>query len=138
MTGHPGEGVKEFEELLNFVEKIRFDRLGVFTYSEEEDTYSARKYADDVPEELKIERSERIMQLQSLISLQNNQSIVGRNIKVLIDRKEGSYFIGRTESDSPEIDNEVLINNAKNMNIGEFYNVKVVKAEEYDLFAKTI
>jgi len=135
MTGHPGEGEKEFEELLNFVDKIRFDRLGVFTYSEEEDTYSAKKYLDEISEEIKLERSERIMQLQSSISLQHNQSTIDNVIKVLIDRREGSYFIGRSESDSPEIDNEVLINNEKILKIGEFYNVKVVKAEEYDLFA---
>jgi ribosomal protein S12 methylthiotransferase len=138
MVGHPGEGEKEYDELLNFVENIRFNRLGIFTYSEEEDTFGARNYPDEISEEIKTNRSERIMQLQSSISLQNNLSKIGNTIKVLIDRKEGNYFIGRTESDSPEIDNEVLIKDDKELKIGEFYNVEVDNAEEYDLFAKIL
>jgi ribosomal protein S12 methylthiotransferase len=136
MVGHPGENEKEFEELMNFVENIRFNRLGVFTYSEEEDTFGARNYPDEIPEETKIIRSEAIMQLQSSISFQNNAIKIGSTIKVLIDRKEGDFFIGRTESDSPEIDNEVLVSNKKGIKIGEFYNVEVTSAEEFDLFAK--
>jgi ribosomal protein S12 methylthiotransferase len=138
MVGHPGENEKEFEELVNFVENIRFNRLGVFTYSEEEDTFGARNYPDKISEITKIERSEKIMQLQSSISLQHNKSKIGNVVKVLIDRNEGSYFIGRTEADSPEIDNEVLVSGDKNLKIGEFYNVEVTSAEEYDLFAKRI
>lgn len=136
MTGHPGEGEKEFEELLEFVERVEFDRLGVFTYSEEEDTYGARNLKDEVPEQVKNYRSERIMELQRGMSAKHNQSKTGKELKVIIDRKEGDYYIGRTEGDSPEVDNEVLVTSEVTLEAGKFYTVKIYDSEEYDLFAK--
>jgi ribosomal protein S12 methylthiotransferase len=132
MVGHPGEGEKEFEELMQFVELMQFDRLGVFTYSEEEDTFSARSFKDDVPEEVKNQRLETLMEMQSGISYQKNQSKVGTVLKTLIDRREGDYYIGRTEYDSPEVDNEVLIGQ-DGLEIGGFYQVRITKADEFDL-----
>jgi ribosomal protein S12 methylthiotransferase len=136
MVGHPGEGQSEYDELVEFVQKVRFDRLGVFTYSEEEDTYGAKHYADRVTEEEKEDRSSQIMYIQRDISLQLNTGKIGKKFKTIIDRREGDYFIGRTEADSPEVDNEVLIKSAIPLNIGEFREVKIIAAEEYDLMAE--
>ncbi len=138
MTGHPGEGEKEFEELVRFVERIQFDRLGVFTYSEEEGTFGARNLKDEVPEETGKMRSERIMELQQAISRSLNLAKVGKSLDVMIDRQEGDYYIGRSEGDSPEVDNEVLINSNVQLGTGKFYKVNITAAEEYDLHAEYI
>jgi ribosomal protein S12 methylthiotransferase len=137
MTGHPGEGEKEFAELKQFVKEVRFDRLGVFAYSEEEDTWAAEKYEDSVPPEVKKERAAELMEIQQGISKELNLSKINKSIKVLIDRQEGDYYIGRSESDSPEVDNEILIH-ASNVRLhtGKFYNVKITGAEEFDLYGE--
>jgi len=138
IVGYPGETEKEFQELLDFVEESKFDRLGVFTYSHEENTHSFN-LEDDVPEEVKHQRAEEVMELQSSISYELNQKRVGKTYKVLFDRKEGDYFIGRTEYDSPDVDNEVIIN-AKNfyVRIGDFANIKITKADHYDLYGEVV
>jgi ribosomal protein S12 methylthiotransferase len=139
MTGFPGETDKEFKELLNFVEEVRFDRLGVFTYSEEENTHAALKYDDDVPNEIKQERMEIIMSVQEKISLKKNQQKVGKIFDVLIDRKEGDNYIGRTEYDSYEVDNEVIIKNNNLQNItGKIKKVKITEASEFDLLGNIV
>jgi ribosomal protein S12 methylthiotransferase len=138
IAGHPGETEAEFEEMMKFVETSRFDRLGVFAYSHEENTH-AYSMKDDVPEETKHERVERLMDLQQGISLELNQAKVGKTFKVLIDRKEGGSFYGRTEFDSPEVDNEVIIGAGKNyLRIGDYVTAKVTAASEFDLMAESI
>jgi ribosomal protein S12 methylthiotransferase len=134
IAGHPGETEKEFDELLDFIREFRFDRLGVFAYSHEEDTYSYDNYDDDIPEEVKQERVSAIMELQQSISAGLNQKMVGKTIKVLIDRREGDFFAGRSEFDSPEVDQEILIPSRYNLTPGKFYQVQVTNAEEFDLF----
>jgi ribosomal protein S12 methylthiotransferase len=136
IAGHPGETEAEFEEMYQFVEKMRFDRLGIFTYSHEENTHAFR-LPDDVSEETKQERADAIMALQEGISFELNQRKIGNVYKVLFDRKEGGYFIGRTEFDSPEVDNEVLLD-AKNhyVRLGDFTTVRVTDATEFDLYAE--
>lgn len=138
IAGYPGETEQDVEEVIQFVEEMKFDRLGVFTYSHEENTH-AYTLVDDVPEEEKQERADRIMAVQQDISLELNQARVGKQYKVLIDRKEKNHFIGRTQYDSPEVDNEVLID-AKDeyLRIGDFVQVEVTAAEEFDLYAKKI
>jgi ribosomal protein S12 methylthiotransferase len=137
MTGHPGEGETEFGELKQFVTQVKFDRLGVFAYSEEEDTWAAEKYADTIPPEVKKERAAELMELQQGISKKLNFNKIDKSIKVLIDRKEGEYYIGRSESDSPEVDNEILITAPhKRLHNGQFYNVKITGAEEFDLYGE--
>jgi ribosomal protein S12 methylthiotransferase len=138
LVGFPGETDEEFEDLCAFVEEMQFDRVGVFRYSHEEDT-SAYLMADDVPEEVKAERANRIMEIQQDISFGHNMDKVGKTLKVLFDRKEGDYFVGRTEYDSPEVDNEVLVD-AKNqfVRIGDFASVKITDAEEYDLYGNIV
>ncbi len=135
MTGHPGEEALQFDELVQFVEKVWFDRLGVFTYSEEEDTFGARNFPDSVPEKIKQERAEKIMDMQRIISHELNEKNVGRKMRVLLDRKEKDYYIARTEGDSPEVDNEVLLRSKKNLIIGEFYTATITAADDYDLEA---
>ncbi len=136
IVGFPGETEEEFNELLNFVKESRFERLGVFTYSPEEDT-AAYNLKDDVPEEVKQERMERLMSLQEAISMELNREKEGKTFKVLIDKKEGEYYTGRTQFDSPEVDNEVLVP-AKNNNLkpGSFYNIKITKADYFDLYGE--
>ncbi len=138
IVGYPGETEEDFEEMLKFVEEFRFERLGVFAYSHEEDTH-AYNFDDDVPEEVKQERLNTVMELQEQISLELNQEKIGKVFKVLIDRVEGGQFIGRTEFDSPEVDNEVLIN-AKDhfLRVGDFANVKITDATEFDLTGEPI
>ncbi|MCF6359348.1 MAG: 30S ribosomal protein S12 methylthiotransferase RimO [Cyclobacteriaceae bacterium] len=133
IVGYPGETEEDFEEMLKFVEESRFERLGVFAYSHEEDTH-AYNFEDDVPEDVKQERLNAVMELQEQISLELNQEKIGKVFKVLIDRVEGGQFIGRTEFDSPEVDNEVLIN-AKDhfLRVGDFANIKITDATEFDL-----
>ncbi len=139
ICGYPGETQKDHEEMLRWVEETRFDRLGVFTYSHEENTH-AYSLTDDVPEEVKKERVDAVMAIQQDISLQLNKEKIGKNFKVLIDRKEGGYFIGRTEFDSPDVDNEVLIKANKEVYLrqGDFCNVKITEASEFDLYATVI
>src|SRR5688500_17169500 len=132
IAGHPGETEQDFEELLDFVGKTRFDRLGVFTYSHEENTH-AHTMADDVPDEIKQERMEALMEIQQSISLGLNRSKIGQAFKVMVDRKEGGVFIGRTESDSPEVDNEVIIESNEYLRIGDFVDVRIRSTAEFDL-----
>lgn len=138
LVGHPGESAAEFEELKEFVQTVKFDRLGVFPYSEEDNTFSAINFEDSVPEETKQERVEEIMRLQSQIALSNNLQRVGKHMRVLIDRIEGDFYIARSEYDSPEVDQEVLIEATQDAKIGEFYMVEITDAEEFDLYAKFI
>lgn len=139
LVGHPGETDEDFNQLLEFVEKMRFDRLGVFAYSEEEGTHSAT-LNDDVPEEVKQNRVDQIMALQQEISLENNKLRVGNTFKVIIDRVEGAYYVGRTEYDSPEVDQEVLIslNNSCNLKSGDFVNCRITEVADYDLFGEIL
>ena len=135
ITGHPGETDKEFHELLRFVERVEFDRLGVFTYSEEEDTWASQKWKDRIPEQVKKDRADEVMQLQQTISKRLNDNKIGRSFKVLIDDRVGEYYRGRTEADSPEVDNEVLIPTAGKLLVtGNFYHTRITGAEEFDLF----
>ena len=138
IVGYPGETEKDFEILKNWVRDTKFDRLGVFTYSHEENT-SAYDLEDDVPAEVKAARAEEIMAIQQEVSMRLNGEKVGKEFKVLIDRKEGNFFIGRTEFDSPDVDNEVLIDASKYfVRQGDFVQVKVYEASDYDLFAEPI
>ena len=133
IVGHPGETEKEFLDLTDFIEKSRFDRLGVFTYSHEENTH-AHSLSDDVPEEEKQRRMEEVMEIQQGISLELNQQKIGKVFKVLVDRREGGSFVGRTEFDSPEVDNEVVIDSPEDyLRIGDFTNVRITSATEFDL-----
>ena len=133
IAGHPGETEAEFQEMMKFIETSRFERLGVFGYSHEENTH-AHSMADDVPAEVKQERIDAVMELQQGISLELNQAKIGSIQKVLIDRKEGGEFLGRTQFDSPEVDNEVILDAKKNyLRIGDFVNVKITHATEFDL-----
>ena len=134
MVGFPGETEADFEELMDFVRTFRFDRMGAFAYSEEEGTYAAEHYADDVPEDVKQERLDKLMMLQESISAEICAEKVGRTFKTIIDRREGDYYIGRTEYDSPEVDCEVLIPAEKELQLGNFYQVAINKSEEYDLY----
>lgn len=139
MVGFPGETEEEFQELLDFVRDVRFDRMGAFAYSEEEGTYAADNYTDDVPEEVKEQRLDQLMTLQEGISTELNAQKVGRTLKTIIDRKEGDYYIGRTEYDSPEVDGEVLLPAATNaVEIGQFYDVEITGADEYDLYGQIV
>ncbi|MBW6461372.1 MAG: 30S ribosomal protein S12 methylthiotransferase RimO, partial [Bacteroidales bacterium] len=133
ITGYPNETETHFEELKTFVRQQRFDRLGVFTYSPEEKT-AAYYLHDGVPDEVKQSRMEELMEIQQEISLEKNREKVGRTYKVLIDRREGEYYIGRSEFDSPEVDNEILITSTKPLEIGCFYPVTIERAEHFDLF----
>ncbi len=136
LVGFPGETEEEFDELLEFVRHAEFDRLGVFQYSHEEDT-RAYELPDDVPAEVKADRANRVMEIQEGISYRKNLAKVGKVFKVLFDRKEGEYFVGRTEGDSPEVDNEVLVEAATNyVRIGDFATVRITDATEYDLFGE--
>ena len=135
MVGFPGETEEDFNELMEFTRQARFDRMGAFAYCEEEGTFAANNYEDDVPEEVKQERLDRLMLLQEGISAELCAEKVGNSYKVVIDRKEGDYYIGRTEHDSPEVDCEVLIHqNEGDLQFGNFYNVTITAAEEYDLY----
>lgn len=137
IAGHPGETEETFEETLEFVERTRFDRLGVFTYSHEEQTFS-HTMPDDIPAEVKQQRADDIMAVQQDISWALNQEKIGNTYKVLFDRKEGGYFIGRTQFDSPEVDNEVLLPASQFVRQGDFANVKITNAEEFDLYGELV
>ena len=138
IVGYPGETEEDFQTLKSWVEEMRFERLGCFTYSHEENTH-AYNLEDDVPEDVKMDRANQIMEIQSQISWELNQQKIGKEFKVVIDRKEGSYFVGRTEFDSPDVDNEVLINaEVGYLRTGEFANVKITAAEDFDLYAEVV
>lgn len=139
IVGHPGEGKAEFEELLGFVRDFRFDRLGVFTYSHEEDTYGYKNYRDNIGERVKRERADILMSLQQQISAGLNENAIGALMEVIIDRREGVYFVGRTRFDSPEVDQEVLIPaNNQQLNPGDIINVKITGSSEFDLVGETV
>ncbi len=139
LVGYPGETEADFEELADFVREVRFDRLGVFAYSEEEGTYSAEKLHDDVPEEVKQSRVDRIMRLQGEIALANNLRRVGRRERVIIDSRQDDYYVGRSQYDSPEVDQEILIPaTGRRLLRGRFYDVRITRAEEYDLYAEPV
>ena len=134
IAGHPGETEEEFQEMMDFVRNTRFDRLGIFPYSHEENTH-AFSFEDDVPDEIKQERADAVMELQTQISQELNQEKIGKTFKVLVDRKEGGFFVGRTEHDSPEVDNEVLIDATESYaRIGDFVEVEITDATEFDLY----
>jgi ribosomal protein S12 methylthiotransferase len=137
IAGHPGETEEMFEEMYNFVKEQRFDRLGVFQYSHEDDTHSYQ-LNDDIPAEEKQERVDIIMELQQGISDELNQKKLGNTYKVLFDRKESGYFIGRTQYDSPEVDNEVLVSADEYLRLGDFADVKITSAAEFDLYGTLI
>ena len=137
IAGHPGETEADYEETYQFVEKMRFDRLGVFTYSHEDQTHSYN-FEDDIPAEVKQERADEIMAMQQDISMELNQGKIGNTYKVLFDRKEGGHFIGRTQFDSPEVDNEVLIPATQFVRLGDFANVKINRVEEFDLYGDLV
>lgn len=139
MVGHPGETEQDFEELKEFVRKARFDRMGAFAYSEEEGTYSAQHYEDNIPQDVKQQRLDELMEIQQEISADLSHAKIGKEMKVIIDRMEGEYYIGRTEFDSPEVDPEVLIKAEGNsLQIGSFYQVKVYDADDFDLYASLV
>jgi len=138
IVGYPGETEENFQELKQWVSDMRFERLGCFTYSHEENT-TAYLLEDDVPEEVKMQRANEIMEIQSQISWELNQEKIDKEFKVIIDRKEGNYFVGRTQFDSPDVDNEVLINAKKSyIRSGDFATVKIISAEDFDLYAEVI
>lgn len=139
IAGYPGETEEDFQEMYDFVERMNFERLGIFTYSHEENTH-AYLLEDDVPEKTKKERADKIMELQSGISYELNQDKIGKTFKVLFDRAEGEFFIGRTEFDSPEVDNEVLVKKSaeNHVRIGDFANVLIESADHYDLYGKIV
>ena len=139
LVGYPGETEQDFAELKEFVRETRFDRLGVFAYSEEEGTYSATRLTDDVPEDVKQQRVEEIMRLQERISLENNAKRIGSQMRVIVDRKEGEFYIGRSEYDSPEVDQELIIDSkGRRLLRGRYYDVVVTDAEDYDLYAEVV
>lgn len=139
LVGYPGETEEDFSELMEFVKATKFDRLGVFAYSEEEGTYSATRLKDDVPDEVKHDRVDRIMRLQERVSLENNAKRVGCSMRIIIDRKEGDFYIGRSEYDSPEVDQEIIVDSCgKRLYRGRFYNVVITDCEDYDLYAKIV
>jgi ribosomal protein S12 methylthiotransferase len=138
IAGHPGETEDDFSELRDFISEFRFDRLGVFAYSHEEDTYSYKEYKDVIPDAVKESRVAGLMEVQQAISSELNELAVGKIFKVIIDRKEGDFFVGRTEFDSPEIDQEVLIAIEHNLIPGNFYNIQITKSTEFDLYGEPV
>jgi ribosomal protein S12 methylthiotransferase len=139
MVGFPGETDEEFQELIDFVKWARFERMGAFAYSEEEGTYGAERYKDDVTQEIKQARLDKLMRVQQNISAELQADMIGKEILVVIDRKEGEWYVGRSQYSSPEIDPEVLLPvNEKKLIRGHYYNVKITGAEEFDLYATVI
>jgi ribosomal protein S12 methylthiotransferase len=136
IAGHPGETEVDFLELRDFISEFRFDRLGVFAYSHEEDTYAYKEYEDEIPQDIKEARVAELMEVQQNISSELNELTVGKIFKVIIDRREGEYFIGRTEFDSPDIDQEVLITNEYDLKPGNFYSILITKSTEFDLYGE--
>lgn len=139
MVGHPGETEEDFEDLMQFVVRQKFERMGAFAYSDEENTYSNLHYTDDVPDEVKQQRLDTLMRLQQRISYEHNQELVGTEQWVVVDRIEGDYYVARTQFDSPDVDTECLISCVDtDLQIGHFYKVKIIKAEEFDFYAERI
>jgi ribosomal protein S12 methylthiotransferase len=138
MVGFPGEGEAEFEELKSFVKEQRFERMGAFAYCEEDDTYGAKNFTDDIPEEVKQRRLDEIMAMQEEIALESNQSKVGKTLKVVIDSENDDYYVGRSQWDSPEVDPEVLVKKEKVLSKGSFYDVVVTEALPFELIARPI
>lgn len=138
LTGYPGETEKDFEELLQFVKDVRFERLGVFSYSEEEGTYSAKELIDNVQDEIKRERTDTIMALQNKISAENNVRRIGNFEKIIIDRYEEPFYIGRSQYDSPEVDTEILISSENELKPGSFHTIRITESDDYDLYGETI
>lgn len=136
MVGFPGETEEDFQELVEFTKWARFERMGAFAYSEEDGTYSALHYTDDVPEDVKQRRLDKLMRVQQNISAEIEGAKVGQTLKVVIDRREGDFYVGRTEFCSPEVDPEVLVPATKSLKTGEFYNVKITDSEEFDLYGE--
>ena len=138
MVGFPGEGEAEFEELLEFTKNARFERMGAFAYSEEAGTYAERHFSDDIPQEVKLERLQKLMDLQENISMEIQESKVGKTFRVIVDREDSDYYVGRTEFDSPEVDPEVLIGKTRTLKPGEFYDVKITEALPYELVGRVV
>ncbi len=138
MVGHPGETKKDFEELLQFVNDMRFERMGAFPYSHEDGTYAYDNYKDSISDATKQERMDLLMSAQEKIAFETNEEKIGKTLKVIVDKEESDYYIGRTEYDSPEVDPEVLIKKNKMLNIGEFYNVKITDTQSFDLYGEVI
>lgn len=138
MVGFPGEGEKEFNELLEFTKEQKFERMGAFAYCEEEDTFAAKKFDDSIPEDVKQQRLSKLMEIQEEIALQSNSEKIGNTLKIIIDREEDDYFVGRTQWDSPEVDPEVLVRKSRPMQIGEFYDVRIVEALPFELIAELV
>lgn len=138
MVGHPGETEEDFEELLQFVKDMRFERMGAFPYSHEDGTYSYDNYEDSIPDAVKQERMDQLMALQERIALDTNEQKIDRVLNIIIDKEEEDYYIGRTEYDSPEVDPEVLVTKSKSLRTGEFYNVKITGAQPFDLYAEIV
>jgi ribosomal protein S12 methylthiotransferase len=137
MVGFPGETDEDFAELITFTKWARFERMGAFAYSEEEGTYSEQHYEDDVPEDVKQNRLDKLMRIQQNISAEIEAQKVGTTLRVIIDRQEGDWYIGRTEYCSPEVDPEVLIPASENLIVGNFYMARITDSEEFDLYATT-
>jgi ribosomal protein S12 methylthiotransferase len=138
ISGHPGESESDHEELKKFISEFRFDRLGVFAYSHEEGTYSYNNYSDDLTDEEKETRVSELMEIQQNISAELNRTKIGSILKVIIDRKEGEFFIGRSEFDSPEVDQEILIPSEYKVKPGEFYNIQINQSADFDLYGKPV
>lgn len=137
LVGHPGETKEDFEELRQWVKQMKFDRMGAFAYSDEEGTYANLHYTDDIPEDEKQRRVDEVMGIQQEISAELMAKKTGQTTEVIIDRKEGDYYVGRTEQDSPEVDCEVLVTSERELKIGEFYQVRITRTEEFDLYGTT-
>lgn len=138
MVGHPGETEQDFEELIRFVKDIRFERMGAFAYSHEEDTYAYQHYKDEIPQEVKQDRLDYLMRVQEGISADVNASKVGQTFRVIVDREEEDFYVGRTQYDSPEVDPEILISKDTPLSPGSFYQVKVIDAQAFDLYGKVL
>ena len=138
MVGFPGENEKEFDELMEFVRDQKFERMGAFAYCEEEDTFAAKHLDDSIPQEVKQQRLDKLMELQQEIALEHNRSKIGQTLTAIIDREEPDYYVGRTEFDSPEVDPELFIEKSVILKPGEFYKVEITDALPYELFGKVV
>lgn len=136
LVGHPGETIDDFEELKQFIKETKFERLGTFAYSDEEGTYSNLHYKDNISQSEKLRRVDEIMSIQEDISLTNNTKLIGNRLKTIIDREESDFYIGRTQYDSPEVDQEVLIEKQQPLQVGDFYDIKIVNVEPFDIYGK--
>ena len=138
MVGHPGETEQDFNELVEFVKNVRFERMGAFAYSHEEGTYSFEHYIDDVPSEVKQERLDCLMRIQEGISADINAEKEGKSFKVILDREDDDFYVGRSEFDSPEVDPEILVSKEQPLRIGDFYNVRIERTQAFDLYGKVL